>query len=136
MEKLVANRLHHVLENLQTFSNYQFGFHKFRSTPDALLHVNRHSRRRKWFHVLSPTWRKLMTLYEKREFSWNYIHWVSKVSFLCSLFLSFKSVLVCIPSIFLRSFIIDKDFPQGSILSVILFAVTFNYVILEIPKII
>ena len=139
MEKMVANRLYPLLEGMQALSSFQFGFRRFRSTADPLIRFDHDvreafSQRRMVLGVFfdlekayDTTWRggillKLHSLGLRGQLP----------CFLKRL-MGGRQIQVRVSSAFSRPFLLEEGVPQGSVLSVLLFAVGINDVVSAVP---
>src|SRR5215469_1598746 len=139
MEKMVANRLLWELEALCALSASQFGFRRFCSTSDPLhlLEQNIHQAFKEK-RVLLWVFLDLVKAYDSiwREGVLRKLFNLGSRGFL-PLFiqnlLSNRTFQVRIGSTLSRHYELQEDVPQGSVLSVLCFALAFNDVVMEVP---
>src|SRR5678816_4553773 len=139
MERLVASRLVPTLEQLHAFSDYQFGFRRHRSTQDPLLRLDHDIRES--FASNKMTLTVLFDLEKAYDSTWRLgvlrsLHSLGlrgQLPLFLQLLMSDRSFQVRCGATLSRCFVLDEGVPQGSLLSVLLFAIGFNGVIDSIP---
>ena len=140
LERMINNRLVWYLESKNLLSNRQFGFRKNRSTLDPLLMLSRQiqnafARHHQTIGVFfdlekayDTTWRGGIL---KQLVSWGIGgHMYAFING----FLSNRYLKVRVGSAFSTSYLQDEGVPQGSVLSVTLFAIAINSLMDHIPS--
>ena len=136
---MVVTRLLSTLERLHALSDYQFGFRKHRSTQDPLLRLDHDIREA--FAGNKLVLAVFFDLERAYDSTWRLgvlqnLHSLGLRGqlplFLQSL-MSARSFQVRCGTTLSRHFTMSEGVPQGSVLSVLLFAVGFNDVVTSIP---
>src|SRR5678815_1306876 len=139
MEKMVSGRFLPVLESRQAFSNFQFGFRKNRSTADPLLKLDHDIREA--FSTGGMVLGVFFDLEKAYDTTWrtgillklHSLGFRGQLPLFIKCLLSNRSMQVRCSSILSRHFTLDEGVPQGSVLSVLLFALGFNDIVTSIP---
>lgn len=140
MEKIVAKRLRWYLEANNFISPQQYGFRQFRSTQDHLTNfvtqicdsfINNQSIITASLDIekaYEMAWAyRLLRILEKKNIRGNLLAYIKN-------FLADRRIQVRVDHILSDSKKVENGFPQGAVLSVILFLVDINDVLDHIPK--
>ena len=138
-EKVVNFRLVYFLETSKVYSEYQYGFRKMRSSLDALVRIetdilNAFTDKNTWpqcfFDIekaYDTTWR-----YHILETIYN-VGIRGRLAYFIQNFLHKRTFKVQIANTKSPEYIQEQGVPQGSVLSVTLFAIAINNIIADIP---
>lgn len=140
MEKMVASRLIPTLEGCQAFSPCQFGFRQHRSTLDPLLRLDHDIREA--FSNDKMTLAVFFDLEKAYDSTWRTgvlwrIHSLGlrgNLPLFLQNLMANRTIQVRYDGILSRHFVLEEGIPQGSVLSVILFAIGINDITSVIPS--
>ena len=140
MEKMINSRLVWHLETKKLLSPFQFGFRKNRSTLDPLLRLSNQIQQGfvqncqtigVFFDMekaYDTTWRNgILKQLQKMGIKGNLIRFIHS-------FLSNRFIKVRVGNVLSNAFKQEEGVPQGSVLSVTLFAVAINGILDEVPN--
>ena len=140
MERMVSSRLTWILENREIFAEEQFGFRKHHSTIDALTHLEHDIQQafsRK--EMVGAVFFDLEKAYDS-TWRWNVLNQLKNIGLRGSLPLFIKNLLsnrtfkVRVGTSLSGTHSQMEGVPQGSVLSVLCFALAVNEVIPAIPN--
>ena len=140
MEKMINTRLVWYLETNKLLSRYQYGFRKNRSTLDPLLRLS--NQIQQGFADQKQTIGVFFDLEKAYDTTWRFgimkelyrMGIKGKMIRFINSFLSDRYIKVRVGSCISRPFFQEEGVPQGSVLSVTLFAVAINRVLEKIPS--
>ena len=138
MEKMINTRLVWHLETKGVLSPYQFGFRKNKSTLDPLLQLSNHIQQ--GFAKKLQTIGVFFDLEKAYDTTWRYgiIKQLNKMGICGNMirfinaFLTDRYIKVKVGSSISSAFLQEEGVPQGSVLSVTLFAVAINSILEEV----